>query len=85
MFKAIIFDMDGVLIDAREWHYSALNQALEPFGMEIGLAEHEDKYNGLSTKTKLRMLSEEKGLPAWEKGLPRLRFFNSVRMEKRRS
>jgi HAD superfamily hydrolase (TIGR01509 family) len=63
MYKAIIFDMDGVLIDAREWHYSALNQALEPFGMEIGLAEHEEKYNGLSTKTKLKMLSEEKGLP----------------------
>ena len=55
--------MDGVLIDARDWHYSALNQALEPFGMEIGLAEHEEKYNGLSTKTKLKMLSEEKGLP----------------------
>jgi HAD superfamily hydrolase (TIGR01509 family) len=63
MYKAIIFDMDGVLIDARDWHYSALNQALEPFGMEIGLAEHEEKYNGLSTKTKLKMLSEEKGLP----------------------
>jgi beta-phosphoglucomutase len=63
MYKAIIFDMDGVLIDAREWHYSALNQALEPFGLEIGLTEHEVKYNGLSTKTKLKMLSEEKGLP----------------------
>jgi beta-phosphoglucomutase len=63
MYKAIIFDMDGVLIDAREWHYSALNQALEPFGMEIGLTEHAEKYNGLSTKTKLKMLSEEKGLP----------------------
>lgn len=63
MYKAIIFDMDGVLIDAREWHYSALNQALEPFGLEIGLTEHTSKYNGLSTKTKLKMLSEEQGLP----------------------
>lgn len=26
--KAIIFDMDGVLIDAREWHYESLNKAL---------------------------------------------------------
>ena len=26
--KAILFDMDGVLIDAKEWHYEALNQSL---------------------------------------------------------
>ena len=26
MIKAVVFDMDGVLIDAREWHYEALNQ-----------------------------------------------------------
>ena len=27
--KAVIFDMDGVLIDAKEWHYDALNKALD--------------------------------------------------------
>ena len=63
MYKAVIFDMDGVLIDARDWHFSALNQALEPFGLEISRDEHENRFNGLSTKTKLNMLSEEKGLP----------------------
>ena len=26
--KAVVFDMDGVLIDAREWHYESLNRAL---------------------------------------------------------
>jgi phosphoglycolate phosphatase-like HAD superfamily hydrolase len=30
--KAIIFDMDGVLIDAKDWHYESLNKALEIFG-----------------------------------------------------
>ena len=29
--KAVIFDMDGVLIEAKEWHYEALNKALEIF------------------------------------------------------
>lgn len=24
--KAVIFDMDGVLIEAKDWHYEALNQ-----------------------------------------------------------
>lgn len=55
--------MDGVLIDAREWHYSALNQALSPFGLEISPEDHEKRFNGMSTKTKLGILSEEKGLP----------------------
>jgi len=63
MYKAVIFDMDGVLIDARDWHFNALNQALEPFGLEISRLEHETRFNGLSTKVKLNMLSEEKGLP----------------------
>ena len=33
--KAIIFDMDGVLIESKDWHYEALNRALELFGMQI--------------------------------------------------
>ena len=33
--KAVIFDMDGVLIDAKEWHYEALNRALSLFGYSI--------------------------------------------------
>ena len=30
--KAVIFDMDGVLIEAKEWHYEALNEALIFYG-----------------------------------------------------
>ena len=61
--KAVIFDMDGVLIDARDWHYLALNEALSYFGLEIDRKEHEERFDGLPTKTKLRMLSDEKRLP----------------------
>jgi beta-phosphoglucomutase-like phosphatase (HAD superfamily) len=61
--KAVIFDMDGVLIDAKEWHYEALNRALASFGMEISRHEHLTTYDGLPTKTKLKMLSAERGLP----------------------
>jgi len=61
--KAIIFDMDGVLIDAKEWHYEALNKALGLFGMEISRYDHLVTYDGLPTKKKLEMLSRERGLP----------------------
>lgn len=61
--KAVLFDMDGVLIDAREWHYEALNQVLKIFGFEITREMHELRYDGLSTAKKLSMLSEELGLP----------------------
>lgn len=63
--KAIIFDMDGVLIEAKEWHYEALNKALGLFGYEITRQEHLTTYDGLPTKTKLKRLTEEKGLPAY--------------------
>ena len=62
--KAIIFDMDGVLIDARDWHYEALNKALSMFGMAISRFDHLITYDGLPTKEKLKMLSLEKGLPS---------------------
>ena len=56
--------MDGVLIDARDWHYEALNKALSMFGMAISRFDHLITYDGLPTKEKLKMLSLEKGLPS---------------------
>jgi beta-phosphoglucomutase-like phosphatase (HAD superfamily) len=61
--KAVIFDMDGVLIDAKDWHYEALNQALGLFGYEISRYDHLVTFDGLPTKKKLEMLSMERGLP----------------------
>jgi len=61
--KAILFDMDGVLIEAKEWHYESLNKALELFGLSISRADHLTTFDGLPTKDKLKLLSIEKGLP----------------------
>lgn len=63
MIKAIIFDLDGVLIDATEWHYEALNKALRLFGYRIGPEDHLTIYNGLPTYKKLEIMSKEQGLP----------------------
>lgn len=63
MIKAVIFDMDGVLIDAKEWHYAALNRALALFGMEISRSDHLTAFDGLPTRKKLEMLSVTQSLP----------------------
>lgn len=61
--KAVVFDMDGVLVDAKEWHYEALNRALALFGFSISRYDHLVTYDGLPTKKKLEMLTIERGLP----------------------
>lgn len=60
--KAIIFDMDGVLIEAKDWHYQALNKALTLFGMQIAPKDHMSTFDGLPTRKKLEILSRERGL-----------------------
>jgi HAD superfamily hydrolase (TIGR01509 family) len=63
MIKAIAFDMDGVLIEAKDWHYEALNRALRLFGFEISRYDHLTTFDGLPTKKKLEMLSAVGNLP----------------------
>ena len=65
MVKLVVFDLDGVLVDARELHYEALNMALAEIDKSyvINRAEHLSTYDGLSTTKKLQILSEKKGLP----------------------
>ena len=61
--RAVVFDMDGVLIDAREWHYQALNQILVQFGLAISRDNHLAEFDGLPTKEKLHVISQRFGLP----------------------
>jgi HAD superfamily hydrolase (TIGR01509 family) len=74
--KAVLFDMDGVLIDAREWHYEALNLALRPFGLGIDRDAHLATFDGLPTRTKLEMLTKARGLPGKLHG-----FINSMKQK----
>jgi HAD superfamily hydrolase (TIGR01509 family) len=62
MIKLIIFDLDGVLVEAKKIHYEALNEALGGDYI-INWDEHLSKYDGLKTNQKLQMLSKYKGLP----------------------
>ena len=62
MVKLIIFDLDGVLVEAKSIHFESLNEALGN-AYSIGWDEHLSKYDGLKTNQKLEMLTKEKGLP----------------------
>lgn len=61
-FKAILFDMDGVMAAAKEIHYNALNMALKDHRFHIAYDDHIQRFDGKTTRTKLRMLTEEQGL-----------------------
>jgi HAD superfamily hydrolase (TIGR01509 family) len=65
MSKLIIFDLDGVLVEAKEIHFDALNLALNDISSEfvISWEEHLKTYDGLKTYDKLNLLSKHKGLP----------------------
>jgi HAD superfamily hydrolase (TIGR01509 family) len=60
--KLIIFDLDGVLVEAKTIHFDALNEALG-FDYAIEWNEHLSTYDGLKTQQKLDMLTIRKGLP----------------------
>ncbi len=64
MTKLIIFDLDGVLVEAKQIHYDTLNQALREIDEKyvISEAEHLSTYDGLKTTQKLEMLTKNKGL-----------------------
>ena len=64
MIKLVIFDLDGVLYESKEFHFDALNSALEEIDKNylISKEEHLNTYDGLSTKRKLELLTVNKGL-----------------------
>ena len=60
MIKAILYDLDGVLVDATEWHYESLNDALEEIaGFRISRNEHLSIFNGIPTIKKLEILEKQ--------------------------
>jgi len=65
MIKLVVFDLDGVLVDAKEIHYESLNRALGEIDDDfiISREEHMNTYDGLPTKKKLGLLTKYRALP----------------------
>lgn len=62
MIKGLIFDLDGVLVDTKDLHFLALNEALKKIKIKniISYNDHVNIYDGLPTSEKLKLLNEEK-------------------------
>lgn len=85
--KLFIFDLDGVLVDSKDVHFKALNEALGSIDPKYVITDQEQKdvYEGLSTNQKLKILSATKGLPdsyydqIWKlKQENSIKFFNNL-------
>lgn len=64
MIKNILFDLDGVLVDAADWHFKALNKSLlDIAGYEISQEDHIKEFNGLPTRIKLATLIKKGLIP----------------------
>jgi len=62
--KMFIFDLDGVLVEACDWHRDALNEALrEICKYEISQEDHRSIFNGIPTSKKLEILSRRGVVP----------------------
>lgn len=65
MNKLVIFDLDGVLVDSKDIHFNALNDALLSIDAKYVISNNDHKtiYDGLPTKIKLQILSQKVALP----------------------
>lgn len=63
--KAIIFDLDGVLVDSKHIHYDALNLALGSINTKyvISRKDQDSIFEGMTTRSKLDILTHTLGLP----------------------
>ena len=64
MIKLVIFDLDGVLYDSKEYHFNALNDALAEVDEKyiISYKDHLAVFDGMPTNKKLEVLEKTKGL-----------------------
>jgi len=65
MIKAVVFDLDGTLVDSVPWHEEAFNRALQDVcGFRLGEYENKETFTGKLTKDKLRILQDQSRVEA---------------------
>lgn len=75
--QAVIFDMDGVLVDSEPLHIKAEKKTLTPYGIELSEKEI-NRYMGMGVKTMLQSLIKTYKLPLSENRLFRIHEKNLI-------
>lgn len=57
--KAVIFDMDGVVVDNHEYHYYAWKAFADKYGFDLDEEIYKEKFNGKTNKDLFEMIFEE--------------------------
>jgi beta-phosphoglucomutase len=70
MFKAVIFDFDGVITDSEGLHLRAFNRSLEPFGVQIQTKDYYEKYLGFSDFDCYRALIDDGLIKVEQRQIP---------------
>lgn len=60
--QAVIFDMDGVLVDSEPFHYENENRMFQKLGLDISDEEH-SHFTGVATDVMWQQISETRKLP----------------------
>ena len=62
-FRAVCFDLDGVIVDSEPVHYEADRRAMASHGVDFTFEDKKSNYIGRTVRDTMFMLSEAHGLP----------------------
>lgn len=62
MIKAVIFDMDGILVDTEPVSWHTYQSLLKPYGLDMSLAHYAENYCGKTEKDNVIRFIDEYGL-----------------------
>ena len=66
MIRAVIFDLDGTLVETEPLHFAAFNEVLRPDGVEIGFEDYTARLIGLNDRDCFATVLRENGKDAGE-------------------
>jgi beta-phosphoglucomutase len=72
MFRAVIFDFDGVITDSEVLHLRSFNKVLAQYGVEISTKDYYKDYLGLTDLDCLMLVAERSRLEKPTKGIENL-------------
>ena len=62
LIEAVLFDVDGVIVESELLHLLTFNEILEPFGIHLSESEWKTRFVGAGSKVIMATLFQENGV-----------------------